>query len=156
VEVPIYPYDPFAGAEAEVPGNPGGFAGAVGLLFAQGERGKQPINFLDPRKPAVQANPYKRRVLAGAPLVLAPVVCLVLPARIVLAGREREARDLEEQKADLDRQYAAAQQEGLRARAFADWVSVVWPDELYDLTDRIADVNVLRVTALTGQPLSRN
>src|SRR5262249_33801982 len=42
--------------------------------------------------------------------------------------------------------------EGKRDRALGDWELPAWLDELYDLTDRIPDVNQLRITALTATP----
>ncbi len=155
IDVPLYPFDPFAGSDAEVPGNPGGFAGTAGLLFAIAERGRLPVNFIDPHKVEVKANPYRGRILAGVAVVLMIFSALFVTGRFVLAGLSRDVAAAEAEKSDLDKKAAAKKEEGRRIKALDDWDSVVWLDELYDLTDRIPNVDQLRITQLLAAPAPR-
>jgi hypothetical protein len=217
IEIPIYNYDPFAGAPIDVPGAPGGFAGASGLLFARGE-GKLPINFVDPRKVEAPPNPMRSRVLIGAFALVAIIIALVFTGQHILSAKEREAEEAEQEKArkekilagdteikalidanrkreqdlvkerkdledrvnpdaeikarlekvrkdlqavrdrnyELDRQLIGLRAVNKRLKSIDEWEGVVWLDELYDLTDRIPDVNALRITSLKGEPIQRN
>jgi hypothetical protein len=217
IEIPIYNYDPFAGAPIDVPGAPGGFAGASGLLFARGE-GKLPINFVDPRKVEAPPNPMRSRVLIGACAFVAIVIALVFTGQHILSAREREAEEAEQEKAhkekllagdpdfkaqfdanrkreqdllkeqddlksrvnpddemkarlekigkdlqrvrdqsyELEKQLIGLRAVNKRLKSIDEWDTVVWLDELYDLTDRIPDVNALRITTLKGDPIKRN
>jgi hypothetical protein len=155
VDVPIYPYDPLAGAEVEVPGTPGGFAGAAGLLFARAESGRLPINFIDPRKSEEPPSPYRARILMGVAAALLVFLALFFTGRHVLANLAREADAADAEKAALDKQAAAKKDETKRTKALHDLGVPVWPDELYDLTDRIKDVNQVRITQLTAAPPTR-
>ena len=155
IDVPIYPFDAFAGAEIEVAGNPGGFSGAAGLLFAQADRVRSSVNFLDPRQAVVPENTMKRRVLIAAGVLLLVVVSLLVTGSVILAGRESEVVAMENTATNLAAEINATKESHKRIAALETWSTVVWPDEVYDLTDRIADVNVLRITSLNGVALSR-
>ena len=49
----------------------------------------------------------------------------------------------------------AFRKDGKLTKALDDWDNVVWLDELYDLTDRIPDVNALRITQISTEPMTR-
>ncbi len=155
LDVPIYPFDPLAQSDAEVPGNPGGFIGAAGLLFAQAARNRQSVNFLDPHKPAPPPNPYAGRALIAVAVVLIAFVALFVTGQRLIAAKRDEVEAAEAKSAALAKETATTKEEGKRIRALDEWDAPSWLDELYDLTDRIPDVNQLRITQLTAAPAPR-
>jgi hypothetical protein len=79
-------------------------------------------------------------------------VALFITGQFVLAGKEREVNEAEEKKELAEKQAKAKVEEGKRDRALGDWGLLAWPDELYELTNRIPDVNQLRITSLIAAP----
>ncbi len=157
LEVPLHEFDPFAGAVGlDVPaGGRGGFAGAAGLLFARAEPRGLPINFVQPRQPKPPANPNKRR-FAFAGVVAAVVVAgLVSCCWVVYANAASHLRFVQDERDGLEQQLQEVRKDGKLYKALDDWDNVDWLDELYDLTDRIPDVNALRITQLTAEPITR-
>ena len=155
LDVPIYPFDPFAGAEIEVPGAPGGFSGAVGLLYAQAERGRQPVNFIEPRKAIAPSNPNNVRVLVGAAVLMVAIVAFFISGRFVLANFEKDVRAAEDEKVKLEKAINSQKEFGKRAKGLTDWGLPVPLDEQYELTRRITDLTVLRITSVTMAPTPR-
>ena len=141
VEVPIYTFDPLAEADVDVPGNPGGFAGAVGLLCALARRGRVPVNFVQPRKAAPPSNRQNVRILVAAVALLVLFIGLFVAGRFLVAATEREAVAAENEEKNMVAQTADALRKGKPIHALGDWESLVWLDELYDLTARVAAVN---------------
>ena len=155
--VPVYPFDPIAGApgaEAIPALIHGRFLGPVGLLVLRAA-GPLPINFVAPRQPREKTGPNRNRVLIGA---LVGALFLALAAGIGLlevdkANRKvaestarRDALDEELKKYELDSKRLAAADEFSNRQ-------IVWLDELYDLSDRVPDVSKATVTELDGSAL---
>jgi Tfp pilus assembly PilM family ATPase len=155
-DVPVHTFDPFAGAElAQLPaGNRGSFAGAMGLLFSKAG-GQLPINFVAPRQPRPPANPNVRLGVMAGVAVLAFLICLIVGGRVALAMQERKLAEVEQGKKDKDLELAAVRENGKKLKAIDDWDGLVLLDELYELTTRIPDVNKLRITSITIDPLTR-
>ncbi len=155
-DVPVHTFDPFAGAElAQLPaGNRGSFAGAMGLLFAK-SAGELPINFVTPRQPRPPANPNARLgVLAGV-AALVFLISLIVGGRVALGMQERKLADLEQTRKSVELDLTAARENGKKLKAMDDWDGLVILDELYEMTARIPDVNKLRITSVTIDPLTR-
>ncbi len=156
---PTHPFDPFAGAESvELPADQrSAFAGAVGLLHLQAQRRPLPINFVQPRQPKPPRDPNRKRIL----IAVAAGVVLFLGAvgfgYSQLAERDRKLETLFLQKMELDRQLIPIEEEAKRIKALDDWAQseIVWLEELHDLTARFPDLNTIRLTGLTGNPLTR-
>ena len=157
IETPIHDFDPFAGAVGldVPPGARGGFAGAAGLLFARAEARGLPINFVQPRQPKPPSNPNNRRIalVAGAAAVV--VAGLVACCFVVIANRMSNERVVFETRDGLEQQLQDLRKENKLYKALDDWDNVDWLDEIYDLTDRIPDVNAVRVSQLTMEPTTR-
>jgi Tfp pilus assembly PilM family ATPase len=159
VEVPLYSFDPFGGMERpELPiANRGSFAGAIGLCYARTEKGGLPINFVQPREPRPPANPMRFRGLAAA---LAAIVVLAggfVVRSSLLAQASKEAEELETRRADLDLPQAlpAQRAELQRLRELDKWDTSVWLDDIYNITAAIPDVNALRITQITVEPIDQ-
>jgi Tfp pilus assembly PilM family ATPase len=155
-EVPIYPFDPLAGAEIEVPGNPGGFAGAAGLLYARAERARLPLNFVDPRRCVAPPSPYRARILMGVAVALMICLALFFTGRHVLASIEHEAELAERESADLAKKATSKKEDAKRSKGLDEWGLPNFLDELYDMTCRIRDVNQLHITQLAAVPAPRS
>jgi hypothetical protein len=157
LDVPIHEFDPFAGAVGlDAPADSrGSFAGAAGMLFARAESRGLPINFVQPRQPKPPSDPKNRRVAVVALALAVAVVVGILCCWTILHYARVKLVAVQQERDTIDRQLAAFRQDGKLFKALDDWDSVVWLDELYDLTDRIPDVNALRISQFTAEPLTR-
>jgi hypothetical protein len=77
-----------------------------------------------------------------------------MKARLEKIGKELQT--VRDQAYVLERQVIGLRAVNKRLKSIDEWDSVVWLDEFYDLTDRIPDVNALRITTLKGDPIKRN
>ncbi len=157
LDVPIQEFDPFAGAIGlDVPaGTRGAFAGAAGLLFARADSRGLPINFVQPRQPKPPSDPNNRRLALAAVVVAVAVVLGVACLWVVITSARSKLVAIQRQRDTADKDLMAFRQDGKLTKALADWDNVVWLDELYDLTARIPDVNALRITQISTEPLTR-
>lgn len=153
--VPVYAYDPLAGAATKVPEYlRGRFAGAVGLLAAKAHDAL-PINFAAPRQPRAEGDTSKKR------LALAAVAAVVLLGTAGAFGMylrsitDGTVRDMTAQRDELKEKTDAAAADVRRFEAIDAWTKrrVVYLDELYDLADRMPADDTLRVTSLTATAL---
>jgi Tfp pilus assembly PilM family ATPase len=158
VEVPIYSFDPFAGAERpELPINHrGSFAGAVGLCYARAERAGLAINFAQPRQPRQPADPQKRKMLALAALAVVVIAGLFVFAQSLLGREEQAARLAVADDKEIGTVRDQRREELARFKAMDDWDGVVWLDEIYNMAANIPDVNALRITQVKMEPQSIN
>jgi hypothetical protein len=113
-----------------------------------------PINFVKPREPQVARDPNRRKLALVGALAGLLVVGLIALGWVQIDDRRRQAEKLALQRADLDRQLVQLNEDAARIKAIGDWTgnTIVWLDELYDLTDRFPDTNSLRLTQLQGEP----
>ncbi|HVS34885.1 MAG TPA: pilus assembly protein PilM [Gemmataceae bacterium] len=157
IDIPMQEFDAFAGAVGldAPPGSRGAFAGAAGLLFARAKSAELPINFIQPRQPKPPSDPKNRRLVlvAGAVAVAAAVV--IVCCTVVMGAAQRQLDGLRRQSQELDAPLAMDREETKRMDALASWDSIVWLDELYDLTTRITDVNALRLTGISVKTVKR-
>jgi Tfp pilus assembly PilM family ATPase len=158
--VPVYLLDPFAGAErAEIPSvQRGAFTGAVGLLHAWAERRELPINFVHPKQPKPPKDPNKLRILVGVGAAAVLLIGAVFAGYRDLHAKDQEIERLYLAKSDLDKQLVQIEEDAKRIKTLDDWEQseIVWLDELYDLTSRFPDPNLIRLTLLQCDPLSRS
>jgi Tfp pilus assembly PilM family ATPase len=157
IEVPVHTFDPFAGSEApDLPaGNRGTFAGAMGLLYARAA-GALPINFVSPRQPTAVANPNYRLIRMALVAGVTLVVGLAVLGRVLLASWSADLEAVQIERLKTDQQLADTAANGKKLKTIDDWDSPVWLDELYELTALIPDVNALRVTKVTAEPVTRD
>jgi hypothetical protein len=145
--VPVYPFDPLAGAFDHLPpAVRGRFLGPVGLLALKGTA-DLPINFVTPRQPRAEPNKVRTRVLLGALLLLAvggaaaAGVFLVhkdLDKKLVTQADLKKAAeaDLKDMQADTNRLNAV---DDFRSR------DLCWLDVLYNVTAVYPNVDQMRI-----------
>jgi hypothetical protein len=159
IEVPVHTFDPFALVETidlkEVGTNRGTFAGAMGLLVHKSQ-GELPVNFVSPRQPKPQTNPNYRLIRLAAVAAIVLFVGLGVLGRVLHAAWATELSETEVETEKRDKELLAARENAKRLKAIDDWDNLVWLDELYDLNARIPDVNALRVTSYSVEPLTRS
>jgi hypothetical protein len=148
----VKPFDPLVNAPATVPDElRGRFAAAAGLLTAKAA-GELPINFAAPRQPRAAADPKKKLLLVAG--VAAGLLFLVGGALgyYVLDVADTRLTDLQQQKADFEKELADRGPDRERLKAADQWRGreVNYLDELYDLSDRLAADDKLRVTKVEG------
>lgn len=162
LEVPVHLLDPFAGSER--PGLPaperrGGFAPLVGLLQLRAQSRTLPVNLVEPKQPRPPEDPNKRKALLAALLVASLLVAAGALGWLRLSSLEREVRVQAAANGDLDRLKATLEEDARRARAIKEWhdSSIVWLDEVYDLTHRFPDPDTSRVrlSQLTADVVDR-
>jgi hypothetical protein len=182
IEQPVYTFDPFAWAESidfgesvtpkpatgaiaplnmlqetDAPRPAGGasrgtFAGAMGLLFLRAASNELPVNFVSPRQPKPPSNPNYRLIRLAAVAAVTLFVCLFALGWVLRQNKARELTAIQADLQSVEKQLAETRANAKRLKEIDDWDNVVWLDELYDLTARIADVNALRITSITSEP----
>jgi Tfp pilus assembly PilM family ATPase len=156
-DVPLHPFDPFAGLELPdvQPISRGAFAGALGLLHARSERGGLPINFVQPRQPKPPADNKRQLVLAGFAAFVLLFGGTAFAGYYLKQGREVELNAVIAEREEAEAETNQTKEGNKRLKALEEWDTAVTLDELYDLTHRIADVNKLRVKDLTFEATGR-
>lgn len=155
--VPVYSYDPLAGAVSSVAGPARGrFAGAAGLLAARA--GELPINFVSPREPRVEADPARKQLLVAG---LAAALLLAAGGAFGWWQLDRADRRVAELTAERDlakRQLDALEPDAKRLAALDAWKArqVNWLDELFDLADRFPAKDGIYAASLTGKAVPPN
>lgn len=99
--VPVYPFDPTAGADnaADVPDAVRGrFVGPIGLLAARGESDKLPINFVTPRSPKAEPSKARTGLLLG---LLALVLVLSAGGLFGYWKKTQKAKEVAELESEL-------------------------------------------------------
>jgi hypothetical protein len=154
IEQPVHTFDPFAGSETlELPlGQRGSFAGAMGLLFARAE-GELPINFLTPRQPKPPQNFNYRLARLAIVAAVALIFGLVVLGRVLHANIIAQVAERKELREKVEEDLLRTSVNAVRLKGINDWDTLTWIDELYDLTARIPDVNLLKVKSFTVDPL---
>jgi Tfp pilus assembly PilM family ATPase len=156
VEIPVHTFDPFAGAETlDLPvGQRGGFAGAMGLLFARAE-GELPINFVSPRQPKPPQNFNYRLARLAIVAGVAFFLGVIILGQLIRSSYADEVASVKEARLQVEANVAKTKIDLTRLKALDDWEQLVDLDELYELAARIRDINALRVKSFSIDPLPR-
>lgn len=156
LEVPVHSFDPFHGVSvATLPAEGrAGFAGILGLLRLRAA-GDLPVNFISPRQPKPPTNINYRLVRLAGVAVVTLFLGLIILGQVLHASWAKELAEVEATRNQVDQQLLSMRENAKRLKAIDDWDSLVWLDELYDLTARIPDVNLLRITSVATEPLVR-
>lgn len=154
VSAPVHAYDPLEGAVEDVAApTRGRFAGAAGLLAGRAAR-TLPINFAAPRKALVESNPKKKLYLLAALAALVIVGVGGAFGWMQVSAQMQTNADLEADKAKLKKQILDSEPYVKQYEAVEAWQSreVVWPDELFDMTDRFPSDGLV-LHQFTGTPI---
>ena len=154
--VPVYPFDPLAGAAAAgvPPQQRGRFAGAVGLLAGKAADTLS-INFASPRAPRADADPNKRKMVFAGLIAAGLLLAAGVWGWVTLSAANTELAELRQKKENLDATLKRMDPDGKRLAAVDDWSKreIVWVDELQDMTDRFAPDDAVRVNYFEGKTL---
>ena len=157
--IPVFPFDPFDGAEGpDLPADRrGDFAGAIGLLQGYAGRRALPINFVQPKQPKPPQDPNKRKLAMAAAVVGILLLGGLAYGYKMLSDRSGELERLVRDKGDIEQQLAALEDNIKRVKALDEWTStsVVWLDELYDVTADFPNNTSLRLTGFTTTPQTK-
>ena len=151
LHLPVYAFDPLAGsaAMASVPAElHGRFAGPVGLLAARSVTASLPINFVQTRQPRTEPGKARSRILLAA---LAAVLFLAMGGVVAFLQFDRAGRAVRDRIAirdELDTRLKTVEADRKRLEAVDDLArrQVVQLVENHDLTDRVPDVEKVKVT----------
>jgi hypothetical protein len=157
LELRVHAFDPFGAASGDMlpTGDRGSFAGAAGILLAKAKPQGLPVNFVQPRQPAPPKRVNIRMVAAIAAIAILVIGGGAVLGRSVLDAKGRERDERSERRDELDAKLARTRETLRQVQALDAWEGPVWLDELYDLAARIRDVDALRVTQMSAEPLPR-
>jgi hypothetical protein len=149
-----------------------GSIGAIGLALGFGDEQGLPFDFLNPKRPAVQRNVRRRRILAGVATAAVSLVVLLGVQKLLINRRTRVLNTATAELAEAEKQRPLYRTMVSHAGVVGDWVkggrdwlqhyaylsSVLPPcDEIY-LTSLAADYQGairLTVQARSGETLAR-
>jgi hypothetical protein len=156
LEIPVHPFDPFAGAESpQLPSyGRGTFAGAVGLLHLQSRPGGLPVNFTQVKQATAQRDPNSRLYLLVAALLISLLCAGGVLGFTALQRKKGELAEKVKELADLDKQLAQKKEAVKLPRELLEWEGVCWSDELYELAARLPRADgKFKVRSLVGEIL---
>lgn len=154
--IPVHGYDPLAGQTPPTGVPAGSFAAVAGLFEFVGRGRELPINFVKPREPKAPSDPNKRTLAWAAGIAAAVLLGLFMVGWARVSAKDRELARLVNEKTELDRQFASLEPEDRRFKAVKEWQdsSVVWLDELYDVTAAVSNIDKMRVTHIIANPIT--
>ncbi|MCS7272287.1 MAG: hypothetical protein NZ703_14485, partial [Gemmataceae bacterium] len=138
LQLAVHAHDPLQGFVPQLHQSlRGRCAALVGMLAAQAAR-QHAINFVSPRQPQTQRDPYKIRLAAAA--TLAGLLLLIggVFGYLQVSQAERDLVQLQRRKQDRENEMKLLEPDAKRLKAVREWQSrgVNWLDELYDWSDR--------------------
>jgi Tfp pilus assembly PilM family ATPase len=154
--IPVHGYDPLSGQTPPIGVPAGSFAAVAGLFELVGRGRELPINFVKPREPKAQVDPNKRMFAWAAGIAAAVLLGLFVLGWARLSAKDRELARLVKEKSDLDSDLISLDPSDRRFKAVKEWQdsSVVWLDEIYDLTAAVTNIDKMRVTHIIANPIT--
>jgi hypothetical protein len=155
LELQVHAFDPFGGASGDMlpAGDRGSFAGAAGLLLARAKPRGLPVNFVQPHQPAPPKRVNVRVVIAATVTAVLVLGGGIAVARSTRATREEQKNERLDAVERLENELTKTKEILRHTKDLDAWEGPVWLDEFYDLSTRIRDVDALRVTEWSADPL---
>ncbi|MCZ2340972.1 MAG: hypothetical protein LC104_04150 [Bacteroidales bacterium] len=156
LSVPVFDYDPLTSGETGLPSTlHGALAGPLGLLAARADSATLPINFVEPRQPKPEKDPFQRQLLFAAIVAFLLLFTGIGFGWMEVSAASRKLQSLQIAKLDLEAEKAQLESEAKRVRFVEDWEqrSPIWLDELYDLADRFERLETTRILSMTAATL---
>lgn len=155
LDIPVYPFDPFAGADSpDLPSQGRGtFAGAVGLAFLWAARRELPVNFASAKQAHAAKDPNQRAILMAVALVLILFLCGIVVGNVMLDQAEKEKGDLEERVAETAMLVNQARDGTKVEEALHEWGGgFSWTDHYATIVQKLPKVtDRFKVQALSGE-----
>src|SRR5262249_27407299 len=123
-------------------------------LYAQAEGG-QAINFAKPRQPRTVSKVPVRLLMTAALFLLVLLGGGYVLGQSIQKSRRAELQELEKRAAEVEKALKKAQEEGKHIKAVDALEGIVALDVLYDLCHMIPDLEALRVSQVTLEPVLR-
>jgi hypothetical protein len=157
-DLPVTAFDPFDGVanDALPAGERGSFAAAVGLLYARARPEGLPINFVKPRQPRPERAGIPNRVMAGAVAAVLLLVGSAYYCRSLQADYSRRLEEAGVNRSQIEDDLDALTKKDVVLRALDEHESIVWIDELYDLCQRVKDIDALRVVEMKAETIAHD
>jgi hypothetical protein len=132
--------------------SPGCFAGAVGLAEIWSMSGPKPVNLASPRRMSAPTSVTKQRGMFYGAAAAVFFIVIIGMMWYVLAQKRAEIAKLVAEKFEQEDYLAKNAQERADLEAYRDWeqTSVLWLDELFDLSARFPWHENFRVNQLTA------
>lgn len=150
--IPVQAFDPLAGVMNDAsPESRGSFAALTGVIELRAKE-KLPVNLLKPREPKKEVDPNKRFLMLVVPLLLLLLAGGFAFGLSIKAEKERKLAQLQELKKELDDRLPKVEEDEKRIKILNEWQdrTIVWLDELYDLTSRFPDPKGTQILELKG------
>jgi hypothetical protein len=157
--VPVEALDPLLGSTAGdlIPeALRGRFAAPVGLLQLRTADENLPINFTVPRQPKADSGKLNVRYLLAGLAVMLLLGALGFLGYLEVGKAENRLAELRNEKTSLEKQLTNFDPDIKLLAAVDEFEgrNIVWLDELYDLADRIPDVDKVKITSLEGKAIT--
>jgi hypothetical protein len=142
LDIPVHTFDPFGGAEGkELPSSGRGtFVGAIGLLHLMAQRNELPVNFVLVKQPRPPKDPNQRVYALVAVALVLVLLGGFVAGHFVRKNKEAELAYWMTEQDDFDKELVKVREKTRVLQALADWETVNWTDELYDLTARMPEI----------------
>jgi Tfp pilus assembly PilM family ATPase len=158
LDIPVHPFDPFAGAEGkQLPtSGRGTFAGAIGLLHLMAQQQKLPVNFVHVKQARPPKDPNERLyVLAGALMVILLLGGIGI-GYTILDAKKQEVQLEKDRLQALNDDLTAAREQTRIMKSLHEWETVNWADEIYDVAERLPQITqAFKVRSMDGSPAEK-
>jgi hypothetical protein len=155
LSLPVHAHDPLHGFVPELhQSQRGRCAPLVGVLVASATA-QLPINFIKPRQPQAQRDPYKIRLAATAVLAILLLFVSGIYGWQQVNRAEQQVVQLRQRKKDLEDELKVLEPDAKRLQAVRQWQDrgVNWLDELYDWSDRFPQRKGVHATQFTASAI---
>jgi Tfp pilus assembly PilM family ATPase len=153
LEIPVHPFDPFAGAEGkDLPSSGRGtFVAAIGLLHLMARAGSLPVNFARAKQIRAPKDPNQRLYLVLTCAAFVILAGFVVGANMDLSSKAADLKEKDSELEDIAKQLQMERDKNKILLALHEWEGPPWPDEMFELSARMPPITKdFRVRVLKG------